>query len=679
MKTFSRFFSAIFFVVLLLTSTFPSVLHLGTQLIGDGIDNYEFIGFQHLVRDRLARFQYPFTWTDYLRFPVGFDIGKGFDGLYAAITGGLLGYITTPTIAFNLTVYSIYLLNYLSGYLLFKKISSSSLIASLSAGIFAFSNYALARNGSHINLTLIAGFPLTLYALVRLKEKITLYALSIFGVGIILTSVGSLQYLLILGLMLLVFFVISLALYPIELFRYLKSVAAHWRSLAIFLPALVFLGIALHFSYFRSLISGSYALRDRQEAFDLIRSGFSDLFIPNSYLRQWFIPFFQSAHLPSIESAYFLGFIEIGLFIAAMLSKINRKTKAFWGTGILIFSLLTIRGVYRYIFPTFPFSAIPEPGRFVIPILLSTTIMIALFLSSVRHSKIFIFVILLSFLLFIVSKVTFNFYQSPNLEDPSNQIIRSLPGQAVLDLPFSTFETKRHQQVFLRGKKALDGYVHWSADDPVTRSFIDKYKLDDYACSKTNSPAPLNFEESERNKNFLLDILKSYDIGGLVIHKDSKLLYTECQAARARITILTPETTIINDTAGNTQTYFHENPAAPYLLESLFFPKSGTLDLAGVLLYPFDISPPKIILNQKELGDYSWITNKDGLNLDPKEELTIQIPAGSTLTIYSSTPLFITTYTTIWYSFKAEESSPTIKPRVEKIFDDPTTAVYRLN
>lgn len=678
MKTFSRFFSAIFFVVLLLTSTFPSMLHLDTQLMGDGIDNYEFIGFQHLVRDRLARFQYPFTWTDYLRYPIGFDIGKGFDGLYAAITGGLLGYITTPTIAFNFTVYSIYLLNYLSGYLLFKKISSSNLIASLSAGIFAFSNYALARNGSHINLTLIAGFPLTFYALVRLKEKITPFTLSIFGIGIILTSIGSLQYLLILGLIFLVFLVLSLALYPIELFRYLKSVAAHWKSLAIFLLALIILGIALHFSYFKSFISGTYALRDRQEAFDLIKSGFSDLFIPNSYLRQWFVPFFQSAHLPSIESAYFLGFIEIILLIAAMFSKIRRKTKVFWGSGILIFSLLTIKGVYRHLLPIFPFSAIPEPGRFVIPILLSLTIMIASFLSSVRHSKKFIFAILLTSLLFIVSKLTFNFYQSPDLEDPSNQIIRSLPGQAVLDLPFATFETKRHQQVFQRGKKALDGYVHWSADDPITRSFIDTYKLDDYACSKTNSPKPLNLEESERNKIFLLDTLKSYDIRGLVIHKDSKLLYTECQAARSLIEQLIPNQVNITDTGEKVVTLFHENPAAPYVLETYFFPNSGTLNLNGALIYPTNIEPPKIMLDGIVTG-YSWEPNQDGLNLTPKDTLQFKIKAGSTLTIYSSTPLFITTYTTVWYSFKAEESSPTIKPRVEKVFDDSTTAVYRLN
>ncbi len=679
MKLLSRLFPILFFAVLLFVSTYPSFLHLGTKLIGDGYDNYEFIGFQHLVRDRLAHFQYPFSWTDYLRFPIGFDIGKGFDGLYAAVFGGLLGFITTPIIAFNLTVYSIYFLNYLFGYLLFKKISSSAWIAAFCAGIFAFSSYTLARNGSHINLTLIAGFPLILYSLIRLREEISPANLSIFDLGIVLTSVGSLQYLLILGLSLVILFSLSLTLYPIELSNHIKQIKSHWKSISLFLLALVTIGIGLHFSYFRSLVSGTYSLRSRQEAFALIESGMSDMFIPNSYLTQWFVPFFKSSHRPSIESAYFLGYVEIVLLAAVLLSKINRRTKIFWGSSIVIFFLLTSKTLYKFLLPIFPFSAIPEPGRFVVPVLLSVAVLITHLLTSTSNSRKFPLLFIILSILLVISKATSNFYTSSSLDDPSNQIIRLLPGQAVLDFPFDTFETKRHLQVFNRDKKALDGFVHWSADDPITRSFIDAYKLDDYACIETNQTQPLNFTESERNKNFLFDTLKLYEVGGIVIHKDSKILYTQCQAARAKISSLVPETTILRDTNGKVETFFHENSAAPYLQESLFFPQSGTLNLNGVLIYPTNISPPKILLNQDELGDYTWLTNQNGLNLSPKDRPTVEVPAGSTLTIYSPTPLFLTTYATVWYSFKSDESSIETKPRIEKVFDNQFSTVYRLN
>ena len=100
-------------VALILSLFLSGIIYLSSfnRLIGDGGDNYQFFGFQYLVAENLRSLKAPFSATDIFRYPVGFDLSYGFDGVFPVMTGALLGLVVPHVLAYNLTVLIVLIAN----------------------------------------------------------------------------------------------------------------------------------------------------------------------------------------------------------------------------------------------------------------------------------------------------------------------------------------------------------------------------------------------------------------------------------------------------------------------------------------------------------------------------------------------------------------------------------------
>src|SRR5579859_8150018 len=92
-------------IVLSIILTFPSVLSAGTKFIGDGYDNYEYASYQGLAAQFVRQWQFPFHYSTYWRYPVGFDFARGFDSYITVLLGMLLFFVVGFPLAYNLTIY----------------------------------------------------------------------------------------------------------------------------------------------------------------------------------------------------------------------------------------------------------------------------------------------------------------------------------------------------------------------------------------------------------------------------------------------------------------------------------------------------------------------------------------------------------------------------------------------
>ena len=155
----------IFLLALLFSNVF--FINVNSNLIGDGYDNYEFFGFMNLAKENILSFKHPFSQTNTLRYPDGFDFSYGYDGAFAVLTGAFLSMFLGAIIGYNLTIVIILFLNIYLSFYYFKKFGQLKnhkggleLKSLLAAIIFGVSPYVFARINGHLNLALVAVIPL---------------------------------------------------------------------------------------------------------------------------------------------------------------------------------------------------------------------------------------------------------------------------------------------------------------------------------------------------------------------------------------------------------------------------------------------------------------------------------------------------------------------------------------
>src|SRR3990167_3419736 len=83
-----------------------------TELLGDFGDKYEFFNYMYLVGENLREGKYALTRTDSLRYPNGFELGHGFDGVLSTFTGAALSFFLPLPLVYNLVLMMILFLNY---------------------------------------------------------------------------------------------------------------------------------------------------------------------------------------------------------------------------------------------------------------------------------------------------------------------------------------------------------------------------------------------------------------------------------------------------------------------------------------------------------------------------------------------------------------------------------------
>lgn len=543
-----RYFFLLFFLTLIFT--YPAIFHLTDRIIGDGGDNYEYVAFQYLGYRQLISGQFPFGWTNLMRYPVGFDFSTSYDCPLLIFIGYILyPVISNPVAVYNLSVLILLFLNQVLSFLFFKKISKDPFLGFTGSIIYGFSFYTLARLGGHTNLLVSSCFPFFLYGAIRLKEhKGEPKSFAIFTFAVILLFLTSLQYLLIfLGSLLLVLPVLIL-FYPALVKEYLAIVTERKKYALLSILVIIFAFLIFHGGRVEAVFTGNLILPSSET----VNVPPVNYLLPNGYLRIPTIIFSNTSEV-WIENAVYLGLAEMILFLSFILFKTIAKKEKLFITGLVSVFLIVSMGSgkiglfnlpYAFLFKFMPFRGIIEPGRFYVIFYLFIALGIVFYLKKFFRETGKLGMILVISLL-IYERLPVNFYLSPTHRD-ENFISYAAGGnsRAVLDLPVFTDWWNGNvydlYEVYYQ-KPIVNGYIHWSGDTAENQIFLKK--LNKFNCVRGRVEPVLQFtaeimhKEDDENRELLSDF-KTYGINTFVVHKDLSYQYPECREVIKRAEIL---------------------------------------------------------------------------------------------------------------------------------------------
>ncbi len=514
------FYLICIYLLLTIILTFPSVLHLTDKIIGDGGDNYQFLSFQYLANRQLREGKNPLGWSNYWRYPEGFDFSLSYDSTLLIIIGlTLYRFSSNPIIIYNLSILLLVFFNGLLSYISFNKLLKNQLLGMIGSVIYGYSFYTLSKIGGHTNLILTSCFPFFAYSIVSIYEnkgKIKDYIKLVLSIVIIFLT--SLQYLLIL-LGSLVFFVhLSFLFLNKQLINFMRIVIKNRTKSIVSIIIVLSLFLAINFTRTMALFTGTLILPT--EVFGSVP--LINFFIPNSYLST-IVTFWSNNSAKAIESVIFLGYLEIIGLILFIFSKCEINKKIFIFSNIFIFfhlasgQELNIFGlsIYKLVYKFLPFRGISESNRFYIPLYFFITLAILLFLKRIKQK----IILLLILVLIIFERIPKNIQLSKTHEnDKFIEYIRKNKSEAVLDLPiFLGYEGSIYNLYSIYYQKPIvGGYMGWAGNSRKTLSFIKYFKS--FSCNSEYQFSNIN--DSKLSTNNLLEILKNNRITILVIHKD---------------------------------------------------------------------------------------------------------------------------------------------------------------
>ncbi|OGM20039.1 hypothetical protein A2771_04560 [Candidatus Woesebacteria bacterium RIFCSPHIGHO2_01_FULL_38_26b] len=508
--------------------TFPSLFNLSDKIIGDGGDSYQFLGFQYIAKLQVSQGKFPFGWTDYWRYPVGFDFSIGYDSTLFLLTGILFYlFIESPVIVYNLSILTMLFLNALLSYPLFKKVSGRDDLGILGSVIYGFSFYTIAKLGGHPNLILSSCFPFFIYGLINLKDRSgDKKSFVIFTLSVILVFFASLQYLLILISALLLVFPILLLFYKDSVFQYLSIFWKRKKYTIFSLLTSVCIFLFFNSGRIEQSISKSLIFHEKDYMIQMSPS-IMNFLLPNDYLPLVITSgIFPKVDEIGIDRAVFLGYLEIFIFLCFILSRTSQKFRIFIFLNLFVFFSLSLgcktsyQSIYAYcyVYDLSLFKGIAEPGRFYTIIYIFLTIGILTVLKRLRGFKRRLTIPTL--MLFIVlERIPIDFYLSPTME---NEIyigsVKSLNSDAVLDLPLidqwagTRQKSKYDLYSVYYGKPIVNGYIQWAGNTPNTETFLEKFPC--FRCGTYDS------DNSTKTDRMLARILKTNNIKTIVLHKD---------------------------------------------------------------------------------------------------------------------------------------------------------------
>lgn len=693
----SPILALLFSLILVVIFTFPAILNMNSLLIGDGGDNYEYFSFQYIAAEKIKNFEWPFTHTDIMRYPVGFNFAIGFESVTTVLTGAFLSLFLGSVLAYNVTIFLLYALNGFLSFILFKHVSKSNLLASVGALIYGFSFFVIARSAGHINLFFLGGLLLAVLALLKLKDSYSEKNLVFLYFAGTVIALSSFLYTIMFG----VSFLLILPLLFIFFRNDVKTLLAHLykeRHRAILL-AIPFILTVLLFSLPRAqaLVSGDYYRPDRSDYNSQFYSSPSikDYLIPNSYLplaiTQATIGLNDSAK--SIDKSVFLGWVEIALFITFLILYKGRKVKYFIFSGSLIFFILSLGYIipetgtylpYFILHKIFLFSFIDEPSRFypILYLLITFGILLILkqtFISGRRNLAILGVIIILLFL----ERLPFNFWLQPVFKDQAfAQKVREHPASAVFDIPVSFTNSPYHILPYVYERRMVSGTFQWFADTDKPKSFIRNNGLTRFLCGDAKAPDSNTFSENLK----LIETLRSNDITTIVVHKNglmgtTKFYFPECATMRMQTLSFLPQLLMPNPSA-DPQILSVFYPAAPLEGESITFPTDGKLVIEGIGAFRNDNLPLKIFFDDRELDiNLNWVDQ--GNNISTAEPFAVfEVKKGSKLRFqFDKNHNLDYSFVKIWYRYTSSENPPQLDPtgQIKKIYEDDDAAVFRIN
>ncbi len=666
------------FALSFLTAVFVSRIFFfnpSRKIIGDGYDNYEYFGFQHLVKENIQNFKYPLAKTDTLRYPAGFDLSYGYDGVLAVFSGTGLGLILSQPIAYNLSIIIILALNLFFSFLLFEKLSSSFYWGFLGAVIYGLSPYVFARINSHLNLAFIGGFPLLVYSLINYYHnfklgKVRFGSYLLIFLSILTISFGSLQYLLIFSQVILMAIVISIlkSNWRREIVKIVKYIIEK-DVLKLIIGSVIFLTIFLFFfsGYLKAIVNGNFIFADKTEVLSAYgRPAVTDYFLPNQYLGNFWSNFNPSSK--SIEKVVSLGVIELIIFVWMLIKLKSKKIVGFLSAGFIL--LISFGSGWIKLL------LVPEGSRLIVVFLLILTVVLTS-QKPIKNKKI----LLILTMLLILERFSFKIYHSPLFPYKPANIVQAQAGEAVFDIPVSKYNAYYSTLPYFYNKKIVSGYFHFSADTKEAASFLERSEIIRFICQDENQRQEKIYF-SARDKKRIINLLKTNGIQTIVVHKKPETLHKfyhqSCENVRYQWYNFAPERITLNN-SGDFQTKTIELTNFLNLKVELFAPYSGKLFLHGILIHPSSLDQTEIILPQGELIYPEWEKNEHGLGVafDPVKELDIS--AGDSLYLHSAQQTDQPIYVTVYYQYQAENENIQSQPSIEKIYGDDNIEVYTLN
>lgn len=645
------------------------------EIIGDQFDNYQYFGFQHLVKENIQNFKYPLAETDTLRYPAGFDLSYGYDGVLAVFSGAGLGLILTQPIAYNLSIIIILTLNLFFSFLLFQKLSSSFYWGFLGAVIYGLSPYVFARINSHLNLAFIGGFPLFVYSLINYYQdfklkKIPFSAYLLVFLSILMIGFGSLQYLLIFSQIISIAIIVSIlkSNWRREIVKIVKHVIKN-DVLKLIIGSILFLTIFLFFfgGYLRAIVNGNFIFADKTEILAAYgRPAITDYFIPNQYLGNFWSNLNPSPK--SIEKVVSLGVIELIIFVWMLIKLKSKKTVSLLSAGFMLLIGFGSGWIKLLL--------VPEGGRLIVVFLLIFTVVLTS-QKPIKNKKI----VLILTMLLILERFSFKIYRSPLFPSKPADIVQAQAGEAVFDIPVSKYNAYYSTLPYFYNKKIVSGYFHFSADTKEAASFLERSEIIRFICQDENQrQEKIYFSAGDKKR--IINLLKENGIQTIVVHKKPedfhKFYHQSCKNVRYQWYNFVPER-IILDNGGDFQTKTIELTDYLNLKVELFAPYSGKLVLHGILIHPTNLDQTAIILPQEELIYLEWQENEHGLIVafDPIKE--INISAGESVYLHSAQETDQPIYVTFYYQFQASIKTSKAVPAVEQIYQDDKIEVYTLN
>lgn len=667
--------------ILLLTLLFSNVffVDVNNSLIGDGYDNYEFFGFMNLVNNNILSFKHPFSHTNILRYPEGFDFSYGFDGVFAILTGGILSLWLDPILSYNLTIVTILFLNIFFSFYYFRKLgilrgaeSNLDIKSLISAIIFGLSPYVFARVQGHLNLALVAGIPMFTYYYLYLNNKIvqeqevTTKDLLAFLSSVLLISFGSLQYLILLAAM--TPFVLLLTFKKEDISKYKKALTYRPQRIinSLFIFLLIF--VMFFYGYVSAIFSGELIYQDKHKI--LFEPHIIDVLVPNEYLGDlWGLV--NPSEL-AIERVITVGTLEAGILVY-LLIKLKDKKAQLVGIGLFLSYLLLS-------FKILNIPYYPEGGRTVILISLFIAVAIVSYdhiFSEPIYAGLVLTLIMLERLFFHVQ------VSEPLAADLFIREVRPISGGAVLNVPLSKYSTYRSALPVFYDKKVLDGYFHYTAATKVSEKTLHEKHFSRMVCRFERDDEPeTGFSPGDRPE--ALQAFKEKDIGAIVLFKDSevgKFLYEDCDNVRDWWYYLRPETLVLShDTPGVVKNNFAVPNHNPHTIARFYFERSGELTLNGLLVTPGGYDDLKVRLPSGEVIIPNWQNQPDGLSAQFDPPLQITVRAGEYLTLSSDQQAQENRYINAYYLFKVDRTSLSSRPiPIELLYSDSKVEIYQLN
>jgi hypothetical protein len=497
------------------------------DFVGDGGDTFQFSGFMYLAKQNIKDGKWPYTYTNDFRYKSGFDYSCGFDGFFSVTSGALLSFVTSPSNALNMSVFTCFLLNIFLSWISFEAISRkltngsySKFLPFILALIYGASPYVFARAPSHLSLFFIAGFPITLLGLVSIRcdirsKSLNLKSLLTFYIGLLLIAFGSIQYILLLSMSAIILVIALMVKYENKRFildfwimkeanLFVISLRNKTNLLKLIFSTCAFLTVFLfvYKGYFKCIFLGQFGLNSWNSGATIL-----DILVPNPYLGDfWNI---LNLRPKQIEYVVTPGIAEIVFFVWVFKNSASSRIKRFTSLVAILYVLFVLN-ILKIFF-------VPENVRFVVIAMLVFCLFVTTQNPKINNKvSIFLISVLILERLFYYVPIS-KLYSYENISK-----LRSYESSALLNVPatvWSDYSGINSALANYHGKKMLEGHLNPGNNSQKTLYSLYGTDLLMFVCDESKFSADRTNYYTKKSVGHVDALISEYNIKFIILQK----------------------------------------------------------------------------------------------------------------------------------------------------------------